>query len=1180
MHIVNPQPGSSTTVSLLLAAGIIAVLVGIVLSFPADVRADDCASEEDTHQDTEGVACGDAENHNDTVHYRIWTDSFDGRRGDTFTLKGRGFPTGTVTIFEGDATDREILATALIDEDDDGEFTETGLKARGSPVSLAYKVSTVDSEGKELSVTLEISKETISFDPAEAATGEPLTIIIEDYQDGHEEIVAARIAGKDAFPETVIEYPECIEYAGREIYAAERMLTLAVTVPPNILEGSQTVSLFDYNQLEVTPAGAAKPPCEDGQNGGEPVGRDARIALKADAEPTIRKTVEVVSELPPVSPLGLNILEVDGGRDRELTFQVDLPVSNRSSYLDAGDQIEISLPGFDLSQAAFDSQTARERIKIYGSNTPVSRAVSPTHVDAASGGEITLTLPAFELGAREHLNIAIEQGTGILTPEVPRGFDGTDEGYPITVSFIDAASGQQAAAAPNSNVVVVKNPISSSVPNTTVRIELATYAEAEIGPNQEITVDFSGPSADSEFVVPASITTSRISIRPAGKSSFNPSDVLIQGARVILTIPSGTSPKSVPVGEYEIRFSQLARIRSPFAAGNEVIKVSSSVSGDEPDEITTVIKRTTAIDVPGGPRGTPFTLEGKGYARGTVTVYHDADNDAQIDPGETLASVNTVRGAFTVLLEARGQRGDLEYRVRTRDSEGVGDEVVFLIRSGMFFNPPVARVGRPLQITISDWQNPLQGVAAVSVAGETAYVAKVYEYDNCFEYDGVFRADRDGRITLEIEVPRNVPAGKQTVSLYGPDQIEHSRDTDKGLCEDSDGGRGALVSRSLEASLRSEPVAIIKETIDIDTAELALSPSAAARGQKVTITGSGFTRSARGSDHIDSVWIGGTRVADDHSGFVVGSNGDIAFTVTVPLEVNDGPNELRIEGADYTLGQAALTIPEAVITLEPPLGQRGSDFTITGSGFIADSPVFITYGAGVGAPREEAQTHLLLADSQGKFELPLEVPYTAQVGKRHLVKAVAEAVTGEGAVMVEAEASHLIPWADITATPDTVSPGDRLNILGQGLPSFAAVGPIMIDGYEVLGRAGVATDETGSFETDVLVPSLDFGDHTLSIQVADVIVPQIITVAPPPLNGPPSQVFKYLIREGVLLMVWHYDNATQSWSVFEPSLPEDVAELNDLTEVESGDIVWMNLSEPQLFQENSLVAGWNLIALK
>ena len=235
---------------------------------------------------------------------------------------------------------------------------------------------------------------------------------------------------------------------------------------------------------------------------------------------------------------------------------------------------------------------------------------------------------------------------------------------------------------------MVKNPVNSSVPSATVRVELVVYAEVDIGSGEEIVVDFSGPSADSEFVIPSSITTARVTIDPANPDpydedsedppSFPPSDVSVQGARVILTIPSGESPKSIPMGEYKITFFPSARIRNPFAAGHRVIRVSSFVEGDEPDEITAVIKRTTTIDPVAGPRGSEFELEGKGYARGTVTIYHDADGDGQIDAGETLASDKTVRGAFSIDLEVLGKPGDLTYPVRT----STGSNLVWEIDSG------------------------------------------------------------------------------------------------------------------------------------------------------------------------------------------------------------------------------------------------------------------------------------------------------------------------------------------------------------------------------------------------------------------------------------------------------------------------------------------------------------------
>ena len=346
--------------------------------------------------------------------------------------------------------------------------------------------------------------------------------------------------------------------------------------------------------------------------------------------------------------------------------------------------------------------------------------------------------------------------------------------------------------------------------------------------------------------------------------------------------------------------------------------------------------------------------------------------------------------------------------------------------------------------------------------------------------------------------------------------------------------------------------------------------------------GSGFTRAVRGSDHIDSVWIGGKRVVDDHSGLEVGSNGDIAFAVTVPLAVSDGPNELRIEGTDHTLGLATLIISPAVITVEPAQGQRGTDFTITGSGFIAKEPVLVSYGPEEGASSEAAPLagSAMLADPQGGFELSFKVPVIAGVGKRYIIEAISEVDSLGVQVLVDAEATHFIPRAVITVTPEYLSPGDHLKIRGQHLPPFTLVGPIQIAGIGVVPSSEIATDRNGDFEGEVLIPHIEYGDHTLLIHVAGTIVPSIINVAPPPLNGPPGQVFKLLIRAGALSLVWRYDNAMQEWGLFDPSLSEELAELNDLTEVGSGDILWVNLTKPLRFQEAELAEGWSLVALK
>ena len=73
------------------------------------------------------------------------------------------------------------------------------------------------------------------------------------------------------------------------------------------------------------------------------------------------------------------------------------------------------------------------------------------------------------------------------------------------------------------------------------------------------------------------------------------------------------------------------------------------------------------------------------------------------------------------------------------------------------------------------------------------------------------------------------------------------------------------------------------------------------------------------------------------SGFEVGTNSVVTATATVPLNIREGSNEVRVVGWDDTVAQAFLTIPQPTLSLDPESSGRGSQVTVTGAGFVAGS---------------------------------------------------------------------------------------------------------------------------------------------------------------------------------------------------------------------------------------------------
>ena len=168
----------------------------------------------------------------------------------------------------------------------------------------------------------------------------------------------------------------------------------------------------------------------------------------------------------------------------------------------------------------------------------------------------------------------------------------------ITLIDTDSNDGMGEIPSVDENCIVVRNPVSSTVPGAAARVELHTFSKDEIHSNQEIVVDFFGPSDDASFTIPETISPKNVQIGYKDRT-HNPSNVLVRGRRVILTVPTDGGSSLDIEGDYTITFNQSAGIENPIAAGNRIISVFSFAHEDDVDEIIAVIRR----DHHRGPRG-------------------------------------------------------------------------------------------------------------------------------------------------------------------------------------------------------------------------------------------------------------------------------------------------------------------------------------------------------------------------------------------------------------------------------------------------------------------------------------------------------------------------------------------------------------------------------------------------
>ena len=703
------------------------------------------------------------------------------------------------------------------------------------------------------------------------------------------------------------------------------------------------------------------------------------------------------------------------------------------------------------------------------------------------------------------------------------GFTNPDEPDTFTVKFAQGVIPADEATM----FRVVKTPpvkLTTNTPTggatTQVIVEVASGEMTAIG--DQVTIDM------KKFGLPGSIDADDVSLRGLSEAGLQeqigtPDLVDISKSEVTLTVPDMDPADDKEVGlnaRYRVVFTKDAGVTIPTAAGN--YKVSwISPAGDEKESNPITVDTELSVSPVKGERDTEITLKGTAWADGATSIYWVDDGDDKF-----IKDVTAEDNSFeTTITPPKGfEPGSNDIKVK--DADGIKtEEISFELTGTMEVSPATVDKGGIVKVTLSDWEEG--DVEQARIGGED--VDRVDKAGKAEDYPVDTReTNDDDQVVFYVKVGEDVRLGTKTVSLLDEDDKR-----------------------------------IGSEEIEIGALSLSVTPDTAVAGQQVTVSGSGFARGSTISGEVQSKTAEFPADSDE-----VTSSGRITVTFTIPAGVTHGTRTIEITDDKSNVGQVSLTVPEPAITVSPESSKRGSRLTITGSGFPANENVTVKYAGD--------NQRSVRSDGTGSWNTELGVPSGADIGEDATVEAIATSGTED----YIGKATHSVPAQTIALGSDTASSGNTLDISGDGFPRYASV-KVVFGSHDPVSL-GVNTDDNGSFPaTSVLVPGLDKGTIIVRVTVNGITATELLEIVDAPVVRTVEDAFGDLIDNGSLQTIWAYDFDTGGWNSY--TTDPETAFANDLFEVDSGDILYINVTGQQDFshqQGETLPDGWSLITLK
>ena len=635
----------------------------------------------------------------------------------------------------------------------------------------------------------------------------------------------------------------------------------------------------------------------------------------------------------------------------------------------------------------------------------------------------------------------------------------------------------------------------------------------------------------------------------------------------------------LPAGTTTVTFRQGAGITNRTEGGSDdwLVKTNKETDYLEIGEVYSV-PWTITLSSNEDSRGEEITAIGKGFKNGTTTYFwRDSNRNGMIDTDadgvvetvlcDAIADSNDIATCdFTLSnppfkpdtgIEDNPMTTDINEENlnwinavdgrnnKAGDSERMNEFEVMNLEPSMLLSPKQGIPGDSINVQLQDFREGDQ-VIGIQFA-RSAFICGSDEADDlgdspCPNYGVV---TTNGSLSFSFDIPNSVSPGAQDLRIFTTNGKDNT-------------------------------------TFAVGDGDLQLSATDVLPNQRISISGSGFTKSsdqfpayignpdgernscvgtARGSVTLGGQTILWPRI-NDGEGIEVTSGGTWSAPVDLPINsstTSAGTRELKIVDCRGGLATVDLTFAERTVTMTPAEGGVGTEVVISGNNFPvsnddgSDIEVIVEYDAGGG----ETDDDDVEPDALGNFTVILEVPEDANIPSNNTVSV---SFRDDVNAQVLDTFTHRVPQGTVAFSATRGGEGSSLTITANGFARYTRVDLVEFGDREITPTPNPSTDTSGNAEFSVRIPGSDPGIYIIRVEIDKVVATSTFTVVSGSgvSDGAVETVLGNVISEDALDRVFRFDNTTKMWEwyISDPAF----ASTNNLGGLSSGDLVYIKVT--------------------